>query len=443
MIRFALRNITHKSASDSIANTSRIIYVMFVALILLVNLPAFAQFAGSAVGSASGSASEAEPEQDPYLEGLRAVSEGRTEDAKAIFAQLVANVPNHAAAWLELAILQCALGNKKEADALFDTIVERFKPAPTIFLEEIAKHRAEGCRGRALQSRFSLTVERGFDSNVNQGASNSIFGFGSGAQRVELPLLPEYLPQKDRFSTVAIDYLRELSPNGTLGILQFRSRQYDALSRFSTTSLALGADTPWQFGRWQGSSGLMLSALTLDQRLYQKQLNFQSRVKVPLNLPKNWQVQLVGGVSRTLYPSLVHYDATTYELKSVLSYQTENHRAQANIGVLQDLADANRIGGDRTGELANLQGRSRISDAVFLDWGWAFQRWQSKKAYSPGLIDQARNQRMQTFRAALSFPFQDKYSLQIEVRHVRNKENISLFEYRGNVIQASWQWQRF
>lgn len=380
--------------------------------------------------------------EELYAEGLRAISEQRSDDAKAAFRQLISLVPQHAGAWLELALIQCELGNTKDAEYLFDTIIQRFKPAPAI-LEVIAKHREQGCKGRPLQSRLSLLVERGVDTNVNQGASNSTFGIGSGDSRVDLQLLPEFLPREDQFSTFSADYVHELNNEGTLGIAQFRTRQYDHLSRFSTASLALGVDTPWRVGNWRGSAGVTLSALTLDQRLYQKQGILQTRVKLPVHLPESLQWNLIGGVTRTEYPTLQNYDANTYELRSVFSYQTEQHRAQASVGILSDRANGNRVGGHRHGELVNLQGRSKIYNAVYVEWGAFFQHWQSQLAYSPGLIDQARNQRTLSYRAALSFPVTDQHSLQIEVRHVRNRENISLFDYQSNVVQASWQWQSF
>lgn len=380
--------------------------------------------------------------EELYAEGLRAISEQRLDDAKAAFRQLITLVPQHAGAWLELALIQCELGNKDEAEYLFNTIIERFHPAPAI-LEVINQHRAKGCRGRPLQSRLSLLVERGVDTNVNQGASNSTFGIGSGDSRVDLQLLPEFLPREDQFSTFSADYLRELNRDGVLGIAQFRTRQYDHLSRFSTASLALGVDTPWHIGRWQGNASLTLSALTLDQHLYQKQAILQTRLKLPWQLPEHFRWDLVAGLTRTEYPTLLNYDANTYELRNVLEYQRGAHRVQASVGILTDRANRSRVGGDRHGELANVLGRSRIDDAIYVEWGASFQHWQSQLAYSPGLIDQARNQRTLTYRSALSFSLSDSHSLQLEVRHVRNHENISLFDYQSNVVQASWSWQGF
>lgn len=380
--------------------------------------------------------------EDLYLDALRAIHEHRSQDAKDILSKLITIEPQHAGALLDLAIIQCELGNAKEAENLFADIVTRFAPAPAI-LEVIAKHRAQGCQSPRANSRFSILLERGIDSNVNQGASNPNFGLGSGANHIDLQLLPEYLPKKDTFSTISADYLRELIPGSTIGFAQLRVRKYDDLSQFNTLAIGVGVEHPWKLGNWNVSQMAMLGGLTLDSHLYQTQQLLQTRVVPPIKLPDSMQWSLIGGVTRTQYPTLLGYDANTWELRSLFSYQKNAYRAQASIAYLSDRANSNRIGGHRSGELASLQGRGRINDQVFGELGWTFQRWQSEQVYSPGLIDVARNQRTQTIRAALSFPVRENHSLLFEVRQVKNRENISLFEYNSKVLQASWLWQGF
>jgi hypothetical protein len=380
--------------------------------------------------------------EDLYLDALRAINEHRQEDAKAMLTKLLEITPQHAGAWLDLAIIQCELGNGKEAEQIFQNIIDRFAPAPFV-LEVIATHRKQGCHNTRINSRTSVLLERGLDSNVNQGASNPNFGFGTGASHIELPLLPEFLPKQDQFSALSADYMHELSSAGTVGFAQFRARQYDNLSKYNTLSIGAGVEHPWRAGNWSGSGMAMLGALTLDQHLYQKQELFQARVTPPLLLPSGLQLNLIAGLTRTQYPTLVGYDANTWEGRSSLTYQTSAYRAQANFAYLSDRAIGNRLGGNRAGEQANVQGRTKIADLVFAEAGWSYQHWQSERAYSPGLIDQARNQHTHTFRVALSLPVKDNHSLQIEVRKVINRENISLFAYNNKVLQASWLWQGF
>lgn len=383
----------------------------------------------------------AETNEDLYLEALRAIHEQRTLDAKEILTKLVSLDPQHAGALLDLAIIQCELGNFDEAQTLFDFIVKKFTPAPSI-LEIIEKRRAQGCTRGKANSRTSFLIERGYETNVNQGASNPIFGFGEGATRVDLQLQAEYLPRKDRFNTVALDYVRELFGN-TIGFAQIRNRNYDNLTEFNTFALSIGLEHPWRVDKWRFSSTFFLSALALDSRLYQKQQLYQTRVTLPLSLPDSLQVSLIGGISKVQYPTLSGYGASIFELRSSLSYQNDSYRVQTGISYLIDHAEGARIGGSRSGVLFNLLGRKQFNDQIFGELGWSYQTWKSENIYSPGLIDKVRAQKTHTIRAALNLSINENQSFQVEIRKVSNRENISLFEFTNNVIQGSWQWQHY
>jgi hypothetical protein len=86
---------------------------------------------------------------------------------------------------------------------------------------------------------------------------------------------------------------------------------------------------------------------------------------------------------------------------------------------------------------------TRINEHVSAELGWTLQNWDSQSSYSPGVLDQTRRQNTQIIRAGLIFPIKSDQSLHIEWRQVRNDENISLFQYKGQLLQLSWQWQNF
>ena len=87
------------------------------------------------------------------------------------------------------------------------------------------------------------------------------------------------------------------------------------------------------------------------------------------------------------------------------------------------------------------QGRTHLSANVYAEIGWSRQTWVGQSSYTPGLIDQIRDQNQQTLRAAVIYPWSERQSLQLEVRQVWNKENISIFQYNNRQIQLSWLWQ--
>jgi hypothetical protein len=383
--------------------------------------------------------------EELYLDALHAISEHRLQDAKAILSELIKIEPQHAGALLDLAIIQCELGNATEADSLFSTIIEQFKPADAI-LEVIVSHRQQGCkpnRNNRVNSFISIALDRGFDSNVNQGASNPNFTLDSGTAQINLPLLPEYLPKKDQFTALSANYLRELVPGSTIGFAQLRVRAFDTLSNFDTLAIGVGLEHPWRAGNWNTSSMLMLGGLQLSQQLYQKQQILQSRVTPPLRLPETMQLSLIGGLTRTQYPTLSGYDANTWEIRSLLAYQKNTYRAQASVAYLFDIASGNRIGGDRYGAQINVQVKKRFDENLSAELGWSYQRWQSELPYSPGMIDRARDQHTQGLRATFNIAVNDHHSVQLEVRQVKNRENISLLEFNSRALQVSWLWQEF
>ncbi|MCX7178119.1 MAG: tetratricopeptide repeat protein [Proteobacteria bacterium] len=377
---------------------------------------------------------------DLYLDAMRSLSEGRQYDANEALMRMIEQEPQHAGAWLDLAIIQCQLGHAAEAEKLFSTIESRFSPPPGI-LEVIASSRAGGCKGWQPRTQLSVMLGRGSDSNVNQGASSPGFSIGSGSTRIDLELLPEYLPQRDQYLFVSADYRRDLTANGSLGFLQLRTRQNDSLKRYDTTSLLAGLEQPWRFGQWGVRGSGALGMLSLGRQLYQRQAQIQARISPPEILPARFQFSLLTSLSHFQYPTLANYDSNTAELSGLLTYQGDRARAQASFGLLSDRRAAAHLGGNRHGQFASLMGNARLADKLQGELGWTRQRWISQSAYAPGLIDESRRQDTQLLRAALMLPLEAHHSLQFEWRQVRNDENISLFKYDSQLVQVSWLWQ--
>lgn len=381
-------------------------------------------------------------QQDLYLDALQSISDGRQTDASEALIRMIENEPQHAGAWLDLAIIQCELGRGAEAERLFAAIESRFSPPPVI-LEVIAAQRKKGCKGWQPQTRSTAMLGRGTDSNVNQGASNPNFTIGTGALRVELQLLPESLPQRDSYTFASYDFLRELSPNGTLGFAQARTVHNDSLANYDTYSLVGGIEHPWRVGGWNVRGTGLLALHGLEGKLYQVQSQAQVRVTPPVKLPNNLQFSVIGGLSHVQYPTLDNFDSNTWELRGLLTYRSGRTQGYATLGYLFDKASSDRPGSDRAGWYAGIQARRRMSEQVIGELGWTQQTWLSDTSYSPGLIDEIRHQKTRVLRGALIFPIDDRQAVQIEVRDVRNRDNISVFQYNSRQFQVSWQWQGF
>ncbi len=372
-----------------------------------------------------------------YQEALLALSEGRRTDASRILRRLVELAPRHAGAWLELALTQCGLGNADEAERLFATVETRFNPSRDI-LEVISQTREEGCRPWTPNSALSVSFGRGFDHNVNQGASTSTPTLGG----VSVELLDDFLPKKDAYVTAGVDYLRDLTPNGTIGFAQLQSRRNDSLRQFDSSALFGGVESPWRFGKWALRSTLVAGMVSLGGHLYQRQAQAQLRVAPPLSLSNNTTFNLMGGWTWTDYQRLTNFDARTLELRPELSHRTGSLYLATSLGLLSDRGNALRPGGNRHGQLLNLLLRSPLWAGLTGELGYTRQTWRSAQAYAPDLlIPEVRNQETHVLRATLTYPIDKNHSLMLEARGVLNRENIEIFQYNNRQFQLSWRWQ--
>lgn len=403
----------------------------------------FALLGALLIGSASADPASSLRPSDPYQQAMQALSEGRVGDAKSALAILIANEPDSPGAWLDLATLRCSVGDAAEAERLFQEIENRFSP-PAAIMEIINQQRAMGCAGLKKQSHAQSLVRfgRGYDSNANQGVSNPNFSIGSGSNRVDLVVLPAYLPASDRYSSLSVDYLSDISVlDNTTGLLQFRARKYDRLSEVDSASLVAGVERGWNFGDWRLRGVASAGVTTLGGNPYLNQGQVQIQAQPPLVLPAGWQFVFVGGWSYLFYPSFHEFNGNIFEARGALRYYTENGGWQASAGALSDRQINQRPGGDRRGYFASLDGRFRVQQWGLAELGWQHQQWQASDIYSPGLIDLRRKQDTQVIRASLTIPLAPNHALLAEYQYTNNRENISIFEYEGQLIQLSWQYQ--
>ena len=415
---------------------------------LLAWAPALApaQGVGADIGAeiGAGSSPPAGPgtqQQALYQEALQSLAEGRKTDASDTLSRLIAQEPEHAGAWLDLALIQCGLGNIEEAERLFANVETRFSPSRDI-LELIGEARDSGCKPVAPASSGSVNVGRGFDDNVNQGASNSTFIVTGPDGDIELPLLEDFLPKRDGYTTVGADYVRAAGANGSLGFLQFQQRRYDSMRAYDTGALYGGIESPWRFGAWTLRTTGSLGVTTMGGQLYQKQAQAQARLAPPLPLPARTQFYLTASATHTKYLTLRSFDSDLFEARALLAHQAGTLAASATVGLLNDRARGDRPGGNRHGNFVTLSLRKPLGWNTSGELAWTRQQWDSAAPYSPELlIDQVRAQRTQVVRAALSYQLARNQTVALEGRMVRNRENISIFQYNNRQLQLSWQWQ--
>lgn len=381
-----------------------------------------------------------ESTENLYLEAIQSISEGRKEDAGNQLNRLIAKEPQHAGALLDLALIQCELGNAIEAERLFQIIETRFQPPPAI-LEVINLRRQVGCAKAKRQKRGGLSLSRGYDENVNQGSSNPSFTFGGRDNQVELQLAPEFLPRADNYSIFSADYSQELTENGGIGFAQFSARENDQLRRFNNVVLFLGFEQAFRYRKWAGRTTGTVGFFGLGGQFYQRQGQAQLQVTPPLTLPENWQLNLSGGVSNTQFLTQPDFNATTFDLRTQLNYATPQTQVQASITFSFDRANADRPGGDRKGWMGQLRLHNQITSELSGEVNLNYQTWLGQSAYSPNVIDQTRDQQTSTLRTSLQYALNPRQSLQLEFRRILNRDNISIFQYSNQQLQFTYHWR--
>ncbi len=377
---------------------------------------------------------------DLYQDALQSIAEGRKTDASATLMRVIEKEPNNAGAYLEVALIQCGLGRAREAERLFAIIETRFEPKREI-LELISDARDTGCDRWQPISAWSASFGRGIDQNVNQGATNPNYIVRRNGQDVELPLLSDFYPKHDQYTTLSAEYMREVTANGSIGFLQYQGRRNDSLRQYDSASLYAGVESPYRFGQWTLRTTGMLGQVFLGGHAYQRQLQLQARIGPPLPLPGSVQFNLMGGATRTEYLELENFDSTTYELRGQFSYRKASLYSSASFGVLNDVASDLRPGGSRQGSTLNMLVRHPLGEKMGGELAYSRQAWDSSLPYLPGLISEVRDQRTDVLRGTLTYPLGKQHRLQLEARLVRNQENISIFQYNNQLLQLTWLWQ--
>jgi hypothetical protein len=378
---------------------------------------------------------------DTYQDAMQAIAEGRYTKARTLLDQLGSQEPENAGAWLDIATLHCSMGNKAEAEALFTEIETRFAPPATI-REVMAQQLATDCKPPKLAGFTRLRLGRGEDTNANQGASNPNFSVGSGGNLVRMILSPEFTPKRDTFTALSTEFSQVLSRTETLGFVHLQARQYDRLSQYDVTSLAVGLEQPWYLDSWLLRGTGTLSLMTLGGQNYQRQSHLQLLLTPPLSLPAGLTLGLLNSWTNVTYPTLTGFDSQLWESRGQLTYKTARAMVQANAGYAFDKGTDQRPGNDRRGAVAGLSGQMLLGSHVLGELGWSYQQSNGSRAYSPSLIDTQRQQATQLLRLALTYPVAPQHALHLEYKYVRNNENISLFAYKGKMLQLSWEWRQ-
>ena len=371
---------------------------------------------------------------------MQLLEQGRMNDAVTVLQRLVDEEPHNAGAYLDLASLHCRMGDSAKAEKLFKDMEARFAPPPSI-LDVIASQRATGCSTVDATSYTRLRMSRGWSDNVNQGSSVSIFSLGTGADKFNVTLAPEYAPRPNGFSSLTLEWSTPVPGAKTIALVQAGALAYDSLSQYDQAFLSGSLEHPWRAKNWAMRSLGAVNLSLLGGDAYQRQALLKLIATPPLSLPTGWNFDGSLGLSQAAYLTQPNFDSQMKEVRLLLTHTGAKGIVKADVGYIWDRGKVLRPGGDREGTGASVHARVRLEKDLFGELGFSYQGWRGKQPYVPNLIDMHRNQDTLVVSAGLMVPLTRKQELFFEWRSVQNRENISLFAYKSQSLQLGWQWQ--
>lgn len=380
--------------------------------------------------------------EDVYQQGLGYLARSDLFQAKLLMEKAVELNPNNAGAWLDLSLIHCQLGDVDRANQIWDEIEARFSP-PSSLRAVINQGRSRGCLQESATREVELEVARGHTSNMNQGVSSLSLELPSAVGPVPVQLLPQYGKTPDAYTQIS-GALRLASPGaGANAQLSFQQRENDQLKSLNVLSVGLDASMPQhtELGRLDWGAGL--AQATLGGSPFQRSTRLRLGLRPRAQPLPGWDLILGVAASQVDYTAYENMSARPRDLQLSLTREWVGSRLEVYAQHSTDSAKETRPGGDKSGNrlgfnLLQVMGMLRDQN-VFFKFAWDAQSWRGSQAYSPGLIDEARNQLISTTSVAFLLPQSKTELWSLEARHQRNQENVKLFEYEAMSLQLSYR----
>lgn len=379
-----------------------------------------------------------EPEFD-YRLGLAALRAGRPDVALWALERVVLRQPEHAGAWIDLAVAHRRLGDAQSARTILQHVQATFDPPPGLRgqLEEALRDLQRMSRQDGWQ--LDAGVQAGYVENANAGLTTSSINLTPGAVQVPVELEPERRARSDavmQYRAGAYRNFRGPGGSSTEVFAALRSRQFDTESDFDFTDVGAGVlhGRP-VFGGISVFAGLSLRHLRLGSSALANFRMVQGGVKAAAgacNFTARLEYEQRDYVANGFAPALIPWvgggvDCAPGWVEAGISVRT---------GL--DSPQAARAGGDtRRNELTAYARRGLI-------WGWSGEatlflaKNQDREGFSGLLENGARRAVERTgYRFTLSRPIggpQSPWLLQMDYESAQDRSNLELFQLEDQVF---------
>jgi len=406
-------------------------------LFLLVALPLQAAKPGSPTAKPT-QASAPRDVNALYRQALIALERGDYTSAREQLEQVVQAWPDHAGAWIDLA-LACRQGGDTEAAIEHLAYARQRFPLPPPLEQQIAlwQKQWEAPPAAHASDRWQREIRfgLGYDSNANSGLALSQISLSLPGESLILPLDPDYRPRGDSFAQ--LDYLawgpawsvegRKLNPFALV-----RHRQNAHESDYDQSDFQAGVvypfaqhpDSHWQATLIARHYRLGGRALSNSQRVILQQLRPMGDCRLALG----------GEMENRLYSS-VSLDGTQFWLGGNYACKTRlGTQLSAHLRLGHEVPhDSSRPGGGHSALEATFQASHAWPDGRHLLAAWQIGRGIDDDGYSPVLENNAsRRLTRHHLHVTFSQPLRERWDARFSLDLQRQEANLPLFEQRAN-----------
>lgn len=343
---------------------------------------------------------------------------------------------------MDLVIQQCQAGNKKQVQIISQAIRDQLAPPPEI-LALLTQIEQTSCIGpiSAVTDRpyTELALAVGFDDNINLGIKAESITLGSTSKPLTLLLNSDYKPNSK--AHLAATLTRQITTDngwtlqGSLGLRkihdysQLDTAGYNVNARYALHPL----DVPSQVVvGWSQS--------WLGGPLYRQTptLEWESMLGNP---KQPWVIN--GQIQQPTYPTQTSQDARIALMTLTRFVRWEPLGLMSlGAGLLHDQALKQRAGGNRQGHTLQATVQHNLPQGQ-LQAQWSHTRWTTALDFSPGLLDERRQNRS----SQLTLTYQKKISTQsnvyVQYQHKTAQDTVPLYAHISNGLVAGWvqQWR--
>lgn len=399
----------------------------------------------------------AENVEQIYLEAIKEIENNNLQSAEILLTKVIQLDANHAGAKLDLAILNCKLGNEFQTELLLKELEHKYLPNQNI-KNIIQKIRGYSCKNNDtenkkntnnnIQNIFWVKLAIGYDSNINQGTSNPLFEASDGSQTIAFILSDNYIKHGGTSFNLNVGFMHKISDNNDKIFVKLNTKNHNHYTYFNTTSGQILYQIPniylGENKQTKITSNIAYNVINLDAKPYLSQQKFSISLLPFLNnnnnANNNFQSVFSFNATRSDYRNIKAYNARIYELKTDLKYYQKNYFTTLSAGILLDKEENTRPGGNKKGFFIASNHKYSFNDKWLFEVFAHYQKWHSSRIYLANFIPKKRYQKIYAYGITTDYKINKHNSIGVEFMNIYNQENISLFEYKNKSLQLYWQY---